>query len=799
MAVRRRAAVRRPPSPLALGPRRRTAHRHPARAVRPAVRRRRPGRGQGAGRRHRPHTRHRRPVRRPARDLPGGAGRPRADARDADRRAGQDRPAGGQADRPRARTAPDAPQAAQDQEEGGRPAQDLRAPRRPRRHLAAANRCPPGEARLRRSIDVPLLSVVVPFYNVEKYIDACLASIAAQTLTDLEVICVDDGSADGSAGVAAAWAARDPRFRMLTRPNAGLGPARDTGAAAATGRYLAFADSDDVVPPGAYDLLVGSLERTGSDLACGNVRRLKDGRLTQSWAHREAFARTLPRTHITEHPGLVRDRMAWNKVFRRAFWDARGLSFPARMYEDQPVMIPAHVLAGRVDVHAEPVYHWREREDGGGSITQRRLEPDNVRDRLLSVAETATFLAEHAPELKPPLDAESMEIDLLVAAEAAALLTGPDRDRLLDLACGYLDGVDETTWRAVPALTRLRLRLLHRRMIPELRSALAFAEREAATEVRVRPGGMTRRRWYADYPLRGDRRLPADTHDVTGELRLRGSVERLSFQAGGLRAHGRIWLPGAALDDLAGARLKLALRQGGRDGRAVPLGQWRLAPGAREYAEAAGITADAEGIGFDLDLGRALPLADGLKAEGAWQIRAELEGHGLTLSAGLTAPASDPVFGKGPLRLGAGLWIIPCVGNHRRLRLRVRCAGAAVTRCVPGRAGLTISGWVRADVPPRAEVALLPQDDATGGKEVAFPAEVGRVRAGMCRFTADIPLTGIGAGPAWRFALRHRDARTVPLAFDSAEHVEGEADRRRFVVTRSGNCNLVLRERIDQR
>ncbi|MDF5751403.1 glycosyltransferase [Spongiactinospora sp. TRM90649] len=642
---------------------------------------------------------------------------------------------------------------------------------------------------------MPLLSVVVPFYNVEKYIDACLASIAAQTLSDFEVICVDDGSADASAATAAAYAAADPRFRLITQPNAGLGPARNAGAAAATGRYLAFADSDDVIPPRAYQLLVSSLERTGSDLACGNVRRLTGRRLTQSWAHREAFAATLPRTHISAHTELVRDRMAWNKVFRRAFWDAHGLAFPARMYEDQPVMIPAHVLADGVDVHSEVVYHWRERDDGAGSITQRRLEPENVRDRLLSVTETAAFLEVRAPELKPLLDAESMEIDLRVAAEAVVALSPEERDPLLELACDYLDGVEEETWRAVPALTRLQLRLLHRRMLPELRSVLAH---DTDAPVRVRPGGLRRRRWYADYPLRGDRRIPADSHDVTGELRLRAGVDRLRFGGGGLRAQGRIWLPGAGVADLAGARLRLALRQGGKEGRAVPLGQWRLAPGTAAHGEAAAIVADGDEVRFELDLGETLPLAECEDAEGTWQIRAELAGRGLDLETGVAAPAADPLFGQGPLRIGDGLWIIPAVGNHRRLRLRVRCARAAVTRCVPQGAGLRISGWARANLPPPAEVAVVPQDETAAG--VAFPAELDGSRAGgVSRFTADIPLAGIGSGTAWRFALRHRGARAVPLAFDSAEHVEGEADHRRFVVTRSGNCNLVLRERTDPR
>src|SRR5690242_6114774 len=121
---------------------------------------------------------------------------------------------------------------------------------------------------------MPRLSVVVPIYNVEGFLDECLGSLAAQTFSDLEVVMVNDGSTDGSAAIAEAFAARDERFRLITQPNGGLSAARNTGIDAATGEFLAFVDSDDVLPPDAYERLVGALDKTGSDFATGNVHRL---------------------------------------------------------------------------------------------------------------------------------------------------------------------------------------------------------------------------------------------------------------------------------------------------------------------------------------------------------------------------------------------------------------------------------------------------------------------------------------------------------------------------------------------
>src|SRR5918993_1446568 len=169
---------------------------------------------------------------------------------------------------------------------------------------------------------VARISVVVPIYNVEPFLDECLRSIAGQTFADLEVVMVDDGSTDGSAAIAERFAAADGRFRLISQPNAGLGAARNTGLDAATGEHLAFVDSDDVLPPGGYARLLGALDRT----AC-------------------------------------------NKLWRRAFWDELGLRFPeGRLHEDIALVLRAHFAARAVDVVAAPVYHYRRREEGEPSI-----------------------------------------------------------------------------------------------------------------------------------------------------------------------------------------------------------------------------------------------------------------------------------------------------------------------------------------------------------------------------------------------------------------------------------------------
>jgi CDP-glycerol glycerophosphotransferase len=226
----------------------------------------------------------------------------------------------------------------------------------------------------------PLVSVVVPVYDVEAYLPACVDSLLAQRHRALEVVVVDDGSPDRSGEIAERYAAADRRVRVLHVPNGGLGSARNVGVADARGEYLAFADSDDVVPADAYRLMLAALDRTGTDLVTGGVRTLRDGDLQPlPWLDRLHAGG--PVISVADRPELLGDVFAWNKLYRRSFWDREGLSWPEGVrYEDQPTTTAAMLAAGRVAVVHEPVYTWRIRSDGT-SITQQRASVADLRDR----------------------------------------------------------------------------------------------------------------------------------------------------------------------------------------------------------------------------------------------------------------------------------------------------------------------------------------------------------------------------------------------------------------------------------
>jgi CDP-glycerol glycerophosphotransferase len=229
-----------------------------------------------------------------------------------------------------------------------------------------------------------LLSVVVPAYDVEDYLSDCLQSILGQSHRSLEVVIVDDGSTDATGEIADRVAAEDPRVRVVHQANAGLGAARNEGVRHSTGAYLAFADSDDLVVDDAYAVMVGSLEWTGSDVAVGAVERLRGDERFMTPLMRENHQRARLAFGIEEAPLVLADVFAWNKVFRRSFWDTAGLEFPEDVrYEDQPAMTQALVAAKGIDVLTEAVYLWRVRSDGT-SISQQRDDLRDLSDRLLT-------------------------------------------------------------------------------------------------------------------------------------------------------------------------------------------------------------------------------------------------------------------------------------------------------------------------------------------------------------------------------------------------------------------------------
>lgn len=243
----------------------------------------------------------------------------------------------------------------------------------------------------------PVLSVVVPVYNVGDYLSECLDSLLGQSLAALEVIAVDDGSTDGSAEILRARASEDRRLRVITQANAGPGAARNRAVAEARGEFVTFCDGDDRVPPTAYAYLVDSLRESGSDFVVGRARRFDSSGLVGPARVRGVHSTDRRGVNAAEFPEALHDLILCNRVFRTDFWRERVGGFPEGVfYEDHLPMVTAYVRADAFDVLQRTIYHWRVRDDNT-STTQQRSTLQNLRDRVAARESAHTVLLAEAP------------------------------------------------------------------------------------------------------------------------------------------------------------------------------------------------------------------------------------------------------------------------------------------------------------------------------------------------------------------------------------------------------------------
>ena len=218
------------------------------------------------------------------------------------------------------------------------------------------------------------ISVIVPVYKVEKYLNRCVQSIAAQTYENLEIILVDDGSPDNCGQLCDGWAQKDSRIKVIHKPNGGLSSARNAGVAVATGKYVGFVDSDDYIHPQMYEKLYAALVETGADISiCGcdyvdektdapdlNMRRrspLKTEVLTREQAYRI----------ISEiKDGYAFYVTAWNKLYPRSFFDQ--LQFKEGfIHEDEFFVHHLFSRCSRIATISDRLYLYVQRS---GSITK---------------------------------------------------------------------------------------------------------------------------------------------------------------------------------------------------------------------------------------------------------------------------------------------------------------------------------------------------------------------------------------------------------------------------------------------
>ncbi|MBR2958425.1 MAG: glycosyltransferase [Bacteroidales bacterium] len=212
------------------------------------------------------------------------------------------------------------------------------------------------------------ISIVIPIYNVEQYLEQCLSSIQAQKYDDLEVICVNDGSTDDSRKILTEWATHFPQMRIIDRENGGLSAARNTGLKAAKGDYIVFIDSDDWVEPTMLSRI--SEEVKGEDMICFACRKSDYG-ATDALVPEQSDGWTYYNQHALEHR-IIPFVCVWQRYYRREFLIENRLHFrEGILHEDNEFTPRACLHAKSIKVIPDVLYNYRVRP--GSIMTTRGL------------------------------------------------------------------------------------------------------------------------------------------------------------------------------------------------------------------------------------------------------------------------------------------------------------------------------------------------------------------------------------------------------------------------------------------
>jgi CDP-glycerol glycerophosphotransferase len=410
------------------------------------------------------------------------------------------------------------------------------------------------------------LSVVVACHNVAEFLPACLDSLLAQERPPTQVILVNDGSTDATGEICAQYAGQHPGWMVVDGPGSGPGGARNIGLAHVSEDHLAFVDGDDLLPPSAYRVLLGSLDKTGSDFAAGDVKRYDGVHLTPSGPHRNAILATRRRTTVRRTPSLMYDTTSWNKVFRTEFWLANGLRFHENVtYEDLPVMIAAHARAHSVDVLKAPVYYWRRRIDSDASITQRRGEMGNLVDRMNAIDEVVRVLSDDQ-SLKQVHDRKVLTFDVPLYLQHYTDAGVEYQKVFLDRVGAFVRQVDAEVLAELPPRDRVRYWLIGQGKHGQLVEFLEYERDPYALRRRIPGEGVT----YADLPFLGEPGYPRDLYEWGLAQPVASQVESVRWTSNGLAVSGYTYLEG--IDSGGPEQRKLRIRVvGGAEPFGVPV------------------------------------------------------------------------------------------------------------------------------------------------------------------------------------------------------------------------------------
>lgn len=213
----------------------------------------------------------------------------------------------------------------------------------------------------------PLVSIIIPVYNLADYLPQCLDSVRGQSYENIQVLLVNDGSTDASLAVSQEYVRRDSRFQLIDKANSGVSDSRNQALDRAEGKYIQFLDGDDWLAPDATEALVHAAESTGADLVLAHFYRVADERMAprghikkECVLTRQEFAEEMMKAPANYYYGVL-----WNKLYRRSIIDSRRLRFDSQVNWCEDFLFNLEYIerVRLVSAIPRPIYYYRKREN----------------------------------------------------------------------------------------------------------------------------------------------------------------------------------------------------------------------------------------------------------------------------------------------------------------------------------------------------------------------------------------------------------------------------------------------------
>lgn len=220
------------------------------------------------------------------------------------------------------------------------------------------------------------ISIIIPVYNVELYLDRCLQSVVSQSYKDTEILLINDGSTDGSGKICLEWKKRDKRIKYVQTPNCGLGKARNLGIELSRAEYLTFIDSDDWVDQNFIERIMDRMLRDQSDIGLCDINYVDEltGEVNVSKIRLEKEVLSLEEDTSAINKIRV---FAWGKIYRKKLFTETGIYFPPIVFEDFPTIPVIAALAQRISYI--PMAYYNYCRNRAGSLSSQE---ENVGDFL---------------------------------------------------------------------------------------------------------------------------------------------------------------------------------------------------------------------------------------------------------------------------------------------------------------------------------------------------------------------------------------------------------------------------------